>query len=537
MKSRKILKLNIGCGDQLLDDFVNIDIAKPAEKRVDVRRGLPYRDGSVDYIFSEHFLEHLSREEAIRFFEECYRTLKPGGVLRVATPDLDDLVRRYSEADWNQMEWIHRFGYSWIPNRCVMFNVTFREWQHLYIFNYEDLKMVGHLAGFLIAKRCEVGESRFAELSGLENRKDSVVVEFIKENEDYKEELPLVSIVIPAYSQRYFKECLLSAVHQNYIHKEIIVCNDNPSSVIGNIIRELEHSASVKYIENPHNVGAVANYIQCYESARGPYIKFLNDDDLLDLRCVRRMVCFFEAFKDRVSLVTSKRTRINAKGEALEDDISTLPLVKEDSFINGKDLGNLMLRHLKNLLGEPTTIMFRKKDLEGLKPSLFSLGGQEISFNVDMVILLNLLSKGDAIYLTEPLSYFRIHEDQEQQKPPVIYGCIEAWPVIVKGSQTLDFLQDQNSYLQSITTFTKDFKPWEENSLLTEAQRKTIRQINAGFRSELDQSGKAASSFLKKKNKPLHLVEELQLIEKREGWNPPLRYMHIRSPIVRTLQG
>jgi predicted SAM-dependent methyltransferase/glycosyltransferase involved in cell wall biosynthesis len=533
VKGRKILKLHIGCGDQLLDGFVNIDITKAAQKRIDVRRGLPYRDSSVDYIFSEHFIEHLLREEAIVFLEECYRTLKPGGVLRVATPDLDDLVRSYGEDDWNQSEWIHRFGYGWIPNRCVMLNVTLRAWEHRHLFNAEDLKMVGHLAGFLIAKRCEVGKSSFAELSGLENRKDSVVVEFSKENEDCRDELPPVSIVIPAYSERYFRECLLSAIKQTYLHKEIIVCNDNPSSAIGRIVEELKHLSSVKYIENPQNMGAVANYTRCYESASGHYIKFLNDDDLLDSRCVRRMVCFFEAFGDTVKLVSSKRTRINARGEILDDDISTLPLVKEDSFLDGKDLGDLVLRHLKNLLGEPTTIMFRKKDLAGLKPTLFSLNGKKISFNVDMVILLNLLSRGEALYLAEPLSYFRIHEDQEQQKPPVIYGCIEAWPDIVKNSRALGFLEDRNSYLQSITTFTKDFKPWEESPLLTEDQRKTIKQIIAEFRSEIDQLQKPAHSFLKKKKHPPNLAEELQLIQKREGWNAPLKYFHVRSPIVR----
>ncbi len=533
MKGRKILKLHIGCGEQFLDGFVNIDIATTAQKRIDVRQGLPYRTGSVDYIFSEHFIEHLCREDAMSFLEECYRTLKPGGVLRIATPDLDDLVHRYRENDWAQSEWIQRFGYGWIPNRCVMLNVTLREWEHRHIFNEEDLKVVGYLSGFLIIKRCKVGESRFAELSGLESRKDSVVVEFIKEDEDYMDELPPVSIVIPAYSDRFFRESLLSALKQTYLNKEIIVSNDNPASSIGALVRELKHLGPVQYIENPRNMGAVPNYTQCYESASGHYIKFLNDDDILQPHCVKRMVCYFEAFGDRVKLVSSKRTRIDAKGENIEDDISTLPLVKEDSFLDGKDLGDLMLRHLKNLLGEPTTIMFRKKDLKGLKPSLFSLNGRRISFNVDMVILLNLLSKGEAIYIAEPLSCFRIHEDQEQKKPSVIYGCIEAWPYIVENSRALGFLTDQSSYQQSLTAFTKNFEPWEASPLLTEDQRKTIQQINDRFRSEIDRFPKPVYSIFKKKKHPLSLEEELALIQKQEGWNAPLKYFHIRSPIVR----
>lgn len=530
----KNLKLNIGCGDQILDGFVNIDVSKPAQKKIDVRRGLPYKNNSIGFIFSEHFIEHLSREESLSFLKECYRVLKPGGALRIATPDLDDMIQSYSRDTWNHKEWIHRFGYGWIPNRCVMLNVTLREWKHRHIFNYDDLKMVGNLAGFIIARRSEVRKSEFPELSGLEKREDSLVIEFLKEGEDEREKLPLVSIVIPAYNHRYLKECLRSALKQTYLNKEIILCNDNPSSPIRDIVKEVEDPGTIKYIENPQNIGAVANYTQCFEQARGSYIKFLNDDDLLAPHCVRTMVPFFEAFGERVSLVTSKRTRIDSQGDVLEDDVSTWPLVKEDSFIDGKDLGNFMLRYLKNILGEPTTIMFRKRALAGLKPTIFSISGKEISFNVDMVILLNLLSQGDAIYISEPLSCFRIHKDQEQQKPHVIYGCIEAWPHIVEHSKPLGFLEEQSACRQSKSTFLKEFKPWEENPLLTETQREKIKQMIADLKSELDLLERTAPFMAKKKKAISHFLDELKMIHEREGWNPPLRYNHIRSPLIKT---
>jgi SAM-dependent methyltransferase len=55
------------------------------------RRGwcLPFRDASFDFAFAEHFLEHLFLDDAVRLFRECYRALRPGGVLRVLVPDAD----------------------------------------------------------------------------------------------------------------------------------------------------------------------------------------------------------------------------------------------------------------------------------------------------------------------------------------------------------------------------------------------------------------------------------------------------------------
>ena len=56
---------------------------------------IPYADGTVSVIYSSHMLEHLDRSEARRFMQECHRALAPGGVLRIAVPDLLPLARAY----------------------------------------------------------------------------------------------------------------------------------------------------------------------------------------------------------------------------------------------------------------------------------------------------------------------------------------------------------------------------------------------------------------------------------------------------------
>jgi len=63
----------------------------------DVRKTLPFPDNSMDAIYSSHLLEHLHLENAKALLKECYRVLKPNGVLRIVVPDLKDIVLKYLE--------------------------------------------------------------------------------------------------------------------------------------------------------------------------------------------------------------------------------------------------------------------------------------------------------------------------------------------------------------------------------------------------------------------------------------------------------
>jgi SAM-dependent methyltransferase len=61
----------------------------------DVRRGLGYPDGSLAVVYASHLLEHLYRDEALRFLEDAHRALMPGGVCRIVVPDVEQIVHWY----------------------------------------------------------------------------------------------------------------------------------------------------------------------------------------------------------------------------------------------------------------------------------------------------------------------------------------------------------------------------------------------------------------------------------------------------------
>jgi len=64
-------------------------------KQMDVTKGLPYENNSVDIIKASHFLEHLTREQGSAFLRECHRVLRPNGLIRLAIPDARLLAEKY----------------------------------------------------------------------------------------------------------------------------------------------------------------------------------------------------------------------------------------------------------------------------------------------------------------------------------------------------------------------------------------------------------------------------------------------------------
>ncbi|MDL2290752.1 glycosyltransferase, partial [Desulfovibrio sp. OttesenSCG-928-F20] len=89
--------LNLGCGSIFHKDWINIDFHDYGGSVIayDLRLGVPFADESVDVIYHSHVLEHFTRENAKKFLEDCFRTLRPGGLMRVVVPDLENIVRAY----------------------------------------------------------------------------------------------------------------------------------------------------------------------------------------------------------------------------------------------------------------------------------------------------------------------------------------------------------------------------------------------------------------------------------------------------------
>ena len=89
--------LNLGCGHRFHHAWENVDIAPqdPAVRRADISQGIPYPDRHFDVVYHSHMIEHIRLHAVPRFLQDCRRVLKPGGIMRIATPDLERLCAAY----------------------------------------------------------------------------------------------------------------------------------------------------------------------------------------------------------------------------------------------------------------------------------------------------------------------------------------------------------------------------------------------------------------------------------------------------------
>lgn len=92
--------LNLGCGYRFNSKWTNVDFVSTAKDVIayNLTRGVPFVDNSFAVVYHSHLLEHFPKTRSEFFIRECYRVLKPGGVLRIAVPDLEQIARIYLEA-------------------------------------------------------------------------------------------------------------------------------------------------------------------------------------------------------------------------------------------------------------------------------------------------------------------------------------------------------------------------------------------------------------------------------------------------------
>ena len=160
-------RVHLGCGPNLLPGWANLDMDGPkGVTRFDLNRPLPFPASSVDFVFSEHFVEHVRLEQADSLLRECARILRPGGVVRISTPDLRRLVDEYVAGtihEWDDM--------GWSPETpCDLLNEGMRMWGHTYVFDEPRLSRALAEAGFGSVTRVVRHDSEYDALRGLETR-------------------------------------------------------------------------------------------------------------------------------------------------------------------------------------------------------------------------------------------------------------------------------------------------------------------------------------------------------------------------------
>lgn len=217
---------------------------------------------------------------------------------------------------------------------------------------------------------------------------------------------PTVSVCLPVFNgSQYLRESVASVLNQTFDDFELIICDDNSDDASREIIADFaRQDARIKYFSNERRVGLFANYNRCLRRASGKYIKPFAQDDILFPSAIKTFRSVLEDHP-HVVLASSPSRLIGAQGQAETDDFSPdLPsLLRPGRPVSGNVVIHQSLAPIRNFIGEPVRVMFRKvAGADGFDERYQHIG--------DLEYWLRILRNGHCYFLDEELCSFRKHE-------------------------------------------------------------------------------------------------------------------------------
>lgn len=175
--------LQLGAGSNKLEGWFNTDyFARPDIFFLDATKTFPFPDNSFEFIFSEHHIEHISYKHATEMVKEAFRVMRPGGYIRISTPDLqkqlisymDDSIMK-TEKEQHAKEWIYggfHKAVDYLPvddyYQAHLINDVFYNYEHRFIYDYKSLAKILEKAGFEDIVNCSVKDSLHPEFNNIE---------------------------------------------------------------------------------------------------------------------------------------------------------------------------------------------------------------------------------------------------------------------------------------------------------------------------------------------------------------------------------
>lgn len=181
LRNASPILLELGAWRTARSDWIATDVSWRSPHYLDVTRAWPIASSSVDAIFSDNVVEHLSLSSAQVAFREAFRVLRPGGVMRTVTPDIGALVELYRagpQAAAALREELVEEGYH-VAHQVDVLRFAFQDDGHHegYLWDRNSLEAELSAAGFTHIEFRSPGESRHSLMQGLDMRTDVPLAE------------------------------------------------------------------------------------------------------------------------------------------------------------------------------------------------------------------------------------------------------------------------------------------------------------------------------------------------------------------------
>lgn len=208
-----IVKVNIGCGSKAIENWINYDssifsvlskfqfikkllfrlklISQKAYetnwpyksiKRINLLKGIPLSDESVNFIYSSHFMEHLTIEDGRKLLKDCYRILKPHCWIRIVIPDLNLIANNYLKGNLNYPLFTvskkSELSQAFIKSLCLtderpsLSKLLSPGDIHRNMYDFDSLSSLLDDCGFSVIIRRRYKEGITPDLEKLDNRPD-----------------------------------------------------------------------------------------------------------------------------------------------------------------------------------------------------------------------------------------------------------------------------------------------------------------------------------------------------------------------------
>jgi glycosyltransferase involved in cell wall biosynthesis len=215
---------------------------------------------------------------------------------------------------------------------------------------------------------------------------------------------PFISVLLPCYNQaRYLSQAIESVLSQQNADWELVISDDASTDNSAEIIRTFAaRDPRIRFYLQRPNLGMAANWNWCLRNASGRYVKFLFGDDFHSAPDALATLGTALDAHPSCTLATSARLIVgeNSQTRSVADELGS------DGLKPGAATLVRCLLTGKNLVGEPSAVMFRRDaGQRGFDPSYRQL--------IDLEFWAHLLEQGDLAYVARPLCAFRRHDEQQ----------------------------------------------------------------------------------------------------------------------------